>query len=42
MQPYEGSIIKGSERKLSPKDETHKKHTYYVTTTVADRILREE
>ena len=42
VQPYEGSIIKGSERKLSPKDETHKKHTYYVTTTVADRILREE
>ena len=41
VQPYEGSIIKGSERKLSPKDETHKKHTYYVTTAVTDRILRE-
>lgn len=41
VEPYDGSIIKGSERKLSPKDETHKKHTYYVTTTVTDRILRE-
>lgn len=37
---YEGSIIKGTERKLKPKDETHRKHTYYVTTTVADQILR--
>ncbi|WP_222918006.1 DUF2250 domain-containing protein [Natrinema sp. SYSU A 869] len=37
---YEGSIIKGTERKLKPKDETHRKHTYYVTTDVADRILR--
>ena len=40
VEPYEGSIIKGSERKLKPKDETHKKHTYYETTTVAERILR--
>ncbi len=38
---YEGSIIKGTERKLKPKDETHRKHTYYVTTDVADRILRD-
>jgi predicted transcriptional regulator len=38
---YDGSIIKGEERKLKPKDETHRKHTYYVTTDVADRILRE-
>lgn len=37
---YEGSIIKGTERKLKPKTETHRKHTYYVTTDVADRILR--
>ena len=38
---YEGSIIKGTERKLKPKDETHRKHTYYVTTGVTDRILRD-
>ena len=38
---YDGSIIKGTERKLKPKDETHRKHTYYVTTDLADRILRE-
>lgn len=38
---YDGSIIKGTERKLKPKDETHRKHTYYVTTDVADQVLRE-
>ncbi|MFB6112767.1 MAG: DUF2250 domain-containing protein [Halodesulfurarchaeum sp.] len=38
---YEGSIIKGTERKLKPKDETHRKHTYYVTTDVAGELLRE-
>ena len=38
---YDGSIIKGTERKLKPKDETHRKHTYYVTTDVADRVLRD-
>jgi len=38
---YEGSIIKGTERKLKPKDETHRKHTYYVTTDVTDRLLRD-
>jgi predicted transcriptional regulator len=38
---YEGSTIKGNERKLKPKDETHRKHTYYVTTSTADRLLRE-
>lgn len=38
---YEGSTIKGTERKLKPKDETHRKHTYYVTTREAERILRE-
>ena len=38
---YEGSTIKGSERKLKPKDETHRKHTYYVTTSTAEQLLRE-
>jgi len=38
---YEGSTIKASERKLKPKDETHRKHTYYVVTDVADDVLRE-
>ncbi|MFQ3293498.1 MAG: putative transcriptional regulator [Natrialbaceae archaeon] len=38
---YDGSTIKGEERTLKPKDETHRKHTYYVTMDVTDRILRE-
>lgn len=38
---YEGSTIKASERKLKPKDETHRKHTYYVPTSVAEELLRE-
>jgi Uncharacterized protein conserved in archaea len=38
---YEGSTIKASERKLKPKDETHRKHTYYITTDRAERMLRE-
>jgi predicted transcriptional regulator len=38
---YDGSIIKGAERKLKPKKETHRKHTYYVTTDEVDRILRD-
>ena len=38
---YEGATIKGSERKLKPKDETHRKHTYYVATDLADELLRE-
>jgi predicted transcriptional regulator len=38
---YKGSTIKGSERRLKPKDETHKKHTYYVTTPVAEELLRD-
>ena len=38
---YEGSTIKGSERKLKPKDETHRKHTYYVVTDVGDDVLRD-
>lgn len=38
---YEGSTIKGTERKLKPKDETHRKHTYYVTTDRGDDVLRE-
>ncbi len=41
VRTYEGSIIKGTERKLKPKTETHRKHTYYVTTDEADRILRD-
>jgi predicted transcriptional regulator len=38
---YEGGTIRASERKLKPKDETHRKHTYYVATDVADQLLRE-
>ncbi|MFB6091472.1 MAG: DUF2250 domain-containing protein [Haloquadratum sp.] len=41
VRTYEGSTIKASERKLKPKDETHRKHTYYVTTAVAEQLLRE-
>jgi predicted transcriptional regulator len=38
---YEGSTIKASERKLKPKDETHRKHTYYVATDTAEALLRD-
>jgi predicted transcriptional regulator len=38
---YEGGTIKASERKLKPKDETHRKHTDYVATDIADELLRE-
>jgi len=38
---YDGSTIKASERKLKPKDEKHRKHTYYVSTDRADALLRE-
>ncbi|MFB6210337.1 MAG: DUF2250 domain-containing protein [Halobacteriales archaeon] len=38
---YEGSTIKGSERKLKPKAETHRKHTYYVPTDRGESVLRE-
>lgn len=38
---YEGSTIKGTERKLKPKDETHRKHTYYITTARGDEAFRE-
>jgi len=38
---YEGSTIKASERKLKPKDETHRKHTYYVTTDRGEAVLRQ-
>jgi predicted transcriptional regulator len=41
VESYDGSTIKASERKLKPKDETHRKHTYYETTDEADRLLRE-
>ena len=38
---YEGSTTKASERKLKPKAETHRKHTYFVTTDRAESLLRE-
>jgi predicted transcriptional regulator len=38
---YEGSTIKGTERKLKPKAETHRKHTYYVATDRGEELLRE-
>ncbi|WP_218927075.1 DUF2250 domain-containing protein [Halosimplex pelagicum] len=38
---YEGSTIKASERKLKPKDETHRKHTYYITTDRGEAVLRQ-
>ncbi|WP_204366196.1 DUF2250 domain-containing protein [Halosimplex carlsbadense] len=39
VSEYEGSTIKASDRKLKPKDETHRKHTYYVTTDRGDEGL---
>lgn len=39
---YEGSTIKGSERKLKPKSETHRKHTYYIATDTAEQLLRSD
>lgn len=41
LTEYEGSTIKGAERKLKPKDETHRKHTYYVTTDRGEQALRQ-
>jgi predicted transcriptional regulator len=41
LSVYEGSTIKAAARKLKPKDETHRKHTYYVATSVAETVLRE-
>ena len=41
LTEYEGSTIKASERKLKPKDETHRKHTYYVTTDRGEAALRQ-
>lgn len=38
---YEGSTIKAAERKLKPKAETHRKHTYYIATDRAEELLRE-
>ncbi|MFB6299278.1 MAG: DUF2250 domain-containing protein [Halobacteriales archaeon] len=38
---YEGSTIKGTERKLKPKNETHRKHTHFVTTDRGEAVLRE-
>jgi predicted transcriptional regulator len=39
VSEYEGSTIKGTERKLKPKDETHRKHTYYVATDRGEQAL---
>jgi len=41
VDEYDGSTIKASERKLKPKAETHRKHTYYVSTDRADALVRE-
>ena len=41
VRRYEGSTIKGSERSLKPKPETHRKHTYYVTTDRCEERLRQ-
>jgi predicted transcriptional regulator len=38
---YDGSTIRGSEREREPKDETHRKHTYYVTTDRGDTALQQ-
>ena len=38
---YDGSTIKGTERKLKPKDETHRKHTYYMPTDRGEQALRQ-
>lgn len=38
---YDGGTIKAAERKLKPKDETHRKHTYYVTTDRGEQALRQ-
>lgn len=40
VKKYEGSTIKGTERSLKPKSETHRKHTYYITTDRGDELLR--
>ena len=40
VKKYEGSTIKGTERTLKPKSETHRKHTYYVATDRGDEVLR--
>jgi len=40
VMKYEGSKIKGTERSLKPKSETHRKHTYYVTTARGEELLR--
>jgi len=40
VMKYEGSTIKGTERSLKPKSETHRKHTYYVTTARGEELLR--
>jgi predicted transcriptional regulator len=41
VRRYEGSTIKGTERSLKPKAETHRKHTYYITTDRGEELLRQ-
>jgi predicted transcriptional regulator len=38
---YEGSTIKASERKLTPRIEIHRKRTDYVAADTAEGLLRE-
>ena len=38
---YDGSTIKASERKLTPRIEIHRKHTDYVAADTAEGLLRE-
>jgi predicted transcriptional regulator len=41
VRRYEGSTIKGTERSLKPKPETHRKHTYYIATDRGEELLRQ-
>jgi predicted transcriptional regulator len=34
----EGHTIKASERKLKPRAETYRKHTYYVAADIAEEL----
>lgn len=40
VERYKGSIIKAKERKLKPKKETSRQHTYYVPTREVKLIMR--
>jgi predicted transcriptional regulator len=41
VMAYEGSRINGTQRKLKPKDETHRKHAYYIATDHGEAALRQ-